>query len=124
MHGGPEGPNRIQVLLKEVWKQKEDITLGRIRILKRTSLALGNRSLTPELRRLAAGEAHKLAGSLGTFGFPEGSRLARKMEDLLQTEPALSHAESGYLVQLLDELCAALPWTSSESSDDTKGPGQ
>lgn len=115
MPGRPEGPNRIQVLLKEVWKQKEGITLGRIRILKRASVALENRSLTPELRRLAAGEAHKLAGSLGTFGFPEGSRLAHKMEELLEMEPALSHDDSGYLVRLLDELCAVLPWTSSES---------
>jgi len=31
-----------------------------------------------------AGEAHKLAGSLGTFGLPEGSRLAKELELLLE----------------------------------------
>lgn len=41
----------------------------------------------PEAVAVAAGEAHKLAGSLGTYGMPDGSRLAKELELLLE-QPA------------------------------------
>ncbi|HEX2189635.1 MAG TPA: response regulator, partial [Longimicrobiaceae bacterium] len=37
----------------------------------------------PQARRAAEREAHKLAGAVGSFGFAEGSRLAREAEELL-----------------------------------------
>ncbi len=47
----------------------------------RTELLAGR--LAPELQQAARQEAHKLAGSLASFGYPEGSRLARSIEHLL-----------------------------------------
>jgi diguanylate cyclase (GGDEF)-like protein len=52
---------------------------------------------------LAAQEAHTLAGSLGTFGFAEGSRLSRDMEKILAEELIKPKA-----LQKLQELTANL----------------
>lgn len=44
--------------------------------------------LDADRRQRAAGEAHRLAGSLGTFGAPDGSTAARLLEDALTgTDP-------------------------------------
>jgi HPt (histidine-containing phosphotransfer) domain-containing protein len=45
------------------------------------SLAAGG--LDPARRDAALGEAHKLRGILGTYGFAEGSELATEAEDVL-----------------------------------------
>ncbi|WP_066382857.1 response regulator [Anabaena sp. CA = ATCC 33047] len=47
----------------------------------KTALLAGN--LHTELQQTAKQEAHKLAGSMGAFGYPEGSRIARVLEHLL-----------------------------------------
>ncbi|MFB8787942.1 MAG: Hpt domain-containing protein [Potamolinea sp.] len=39
-----------------------------------------------EMQQQAKLEAHRLIGSLGTFGLPQGSEVAREMEKLLQAE--------------------------------------
>jgi len=49
-------------------------------------------------------EAHKLAGSLGSFGFPKGSLLANEIEDVFQNQKSISQAKCFYLDKLLMEL--------------------
>jgi diguanylate cyclase (GGDEF)-like protein len=49
------------------------------------SLQAGN--LPAEQKTLAQEEAHRLAGGLGTFGYDEGSSLARQIEGLLGNRP-------------------------------------
>jgi DNA-binding response OmpR family regulator len=53
----------------------------------KTALCAGN--LATELQQAARQEAHKLAGSLASFGYPEGSRLARSIEHLLISDCSL-----------------------------------
>jgi HPt (histidine-containing phosphotransfer) domain-containing protein len=48
--------------------------------------ALSHGSLSHDLRNAAAHEAHKLAGSLGTFGAHEGTVAAREIERLLSEQ--------------------------------------
>ncbi|MFN2521598.1 MAG: Hpt domain-containing protein, partial [Candidatus Limnocylindria bacterium] len=43
-------------------------------------MALLSDELPPEMADRALREAHKLAGSLGTFGLPRGSEIARGIE--------------------------------------------
>lgn len=54
-----------------------------IAILIEAKNAVQSGFLDPELRKSAQQEAHKLAGSLASFGYPEGSKLARSAEHLL-----------------------------------------
>ncbi|MBD2628633.1 response regulator [Trichormus variabilis] len=57
--------------------------------------------LKPELRSSAAQEAHTLAGSLGTFGLPFGSELARKIEKLLKSAKNLNATDTTNLQNLV-----------------------
>ncbi|MBA3645248.1 MAG: response regulator [Gemmatimonadaceae bacterium] len=69
-------------VLEAVWKRFRGATLERVDTLEDAALALLQGLLTPERRAVAEREAHKLAGSAGTFGFPAGTRIARDLENL------------------------------------------
>lgn len=57
----------------------------------KTALLVGN--LEAELQQRAKNEAHKLAGSMASFGYPEGSKLARSAEHLLMKDQPFSAEE-------------------------------
>jgi HPt (histidine-containing phosphotransfer) domain-containing protein len=94
----------INALVAQIWRQKKDVTLSRVAMVEEASAALLSGALAPDLRGQAAMESHKLAGSLGTFGFPEGSRLAREIEGILMRESDLDRDDGKQLAQLLQEL--------------------
>ncbi|MEH2171045.1 MAG: hypothetical protein V7K41_31205 [Nostoc sp.] len=50
-------------------------------------------AVNTDLRSLAVKDAHTLAGYLGTFGLPLGSKLARNIELLLSSGQTLSQSE-------------------------------
>ncbi|WP_420128077.1 response regulator [Longimicrobium sp.] len=66
-----------------VWLKYRDQVLARVDVLEAAALRIMEGRLDREGRREAEREAHKLAGSVGTFGFAEGSRLAREAETML-----------------------------------------
>ncbi len=70
--------------------------------------AINQEADAPEMRSLAQQEAHTLAGSLGTFGIPEGSKLARKIEHLLKAGKTLTESETSdlrsWVAQLRQEI--------------------
>ncbi|MGI0487334.1 response regulator [Pantanalinema rosaneae CENA516] len=67
------------------WEQFKPSMLERLAILNQALVALQQGQLTDELRQMAEGVAHKLAGSLGMFGFPTGSELGRQVEYWFQS---------------------------------------
>jgi HPt (histidine-containing phosphotransfer) domain-containing protein len=97
-------PGKIRALVARVWQQKKDLTLVSIGVVEEASSALLSGVLTPELRERAAMEAHKLAGSLGTFGFPEGSHLSRAIEEILTGRTELERVDAEHLAVLLQQL--------------------
>lgn len=58
------------------------------------------------MRRGAADTAHKLAGSLGMFGYPKGTEVAREIEQLLESDAVV---DAGLLRELVVELRGCLP---------------
>ncbi|MEM8828526.1 MAG: response regulator [Cyanobacteria bacterium P01_G01_bin.19] len=77
---------KTQSALAEVWQQYEQTYKERLTILERANRAWQAGMLKGQLLRQARGAAHKLAGSLGIFGFSQGSNLALEMEQLLSIE--------------------------------------
>ncbi|MBD2437720.1 response regulator [Nostoc sp. FACHB-110] len=75
-----------------------------VRILEQYLLALLAGNLDEEQKKQALNEAHKLAGSMGSFGYPEGSRIARAIEHLLISHPTLTSAEILAFSQLVKAL--------------------
>ena len=87
------GPDRRQSILREIWDQSRELIAQRMATLERAALAGIEDRLDGALRAEARGEAHKLAGTLGTFGLPEGSRLGRELEALLEGSRHLTQEE-------------------------------
>lgn len=90
--------------ISAVWARYKDTILGRVAVLEGASKAILEASLESDLRRKALAEAHKLAGSVGTFGFPRGSRIAREAEHLLRAEGPLSQTQGLRLSELAKDL--------------------
>lgn len=109
MSGGGEGLD----VLAQIFARFRATMWGRIAVLQEAAGAGLAGGLPAQLRRRAEEEAHKLAGSLGTFGMAEGSRLARDIEWLLQgagpVEGASAWRLSELVVALTHELAAGPP---------------
>lgn len=72
-----------------------------VAVLEQATKVLSADSLSDDLRQAAQQNAHKLAGSLGTFGYPEGSKLARQIEHLLLNEVTLGQEQALQFQQLV-----------------------
>ena len=69
--------------IAELWKRNIPLVLERLAVL---DTAAASNPMATELRLKALDLAHKLAGSLGMFGFLAASEAARELEDSLQAE--------------------------------------
>lgn len=87
-------PQQIMKGVAGVWDRFAATTIERLQVLEQAGVSLLEGGLTPDLRQRAEREAHKLAGSLGTFGFAAGSRFAREIEHMLQAGALLSEAQA------------------------------
>lgn len=105
----------LSAAIAAAWEQSRPNIVKRVTFLEETVAAALTGALGDEQRREAEGEAHKLAGSLGTFGFPEGSRLAREVELLLQGSGTLAQAEVLQLSELVLALTAQLEHATEPS---------
>ena len=79
-------PDITRELLARLWERSLPVVRERLDVLDTAAAATSNNALTETLRTHAIAEAHKLAGSLGMFGYSEGTNLARQIEALLETE--------------------------------------
>ncbi|QLE39105.1 response regulator [Nostoc sp. C052] len=77
----------------EIWQRFQGRVDEQVRVLEDAIATLNQNTLSSELLSLAVKEAHTLAGSLGTFGLPIGSKLARNIELLLSSGKILSQSE-------------------------------
>ncbi len=71
-------------LAQQAWERFKTPTLERLTILDQAVAAIQQGTLSGQLYEEAERAAHKLAGSLGMFGFDEGSRLGQQIETYLQ----------------------------------------
>ncbi len=90
-------PGNMASAIAAIWQRSRPQILERLDLLDRAAAA---DPLPSSLRHEAAATAHKLAGTLGMFGFPQGTELARQLEQQLE-EPAPDRA-------ILAQLAAAL----------------
>lgn len=85
-------------LLTALWLRNRPIIEERIATLEKAAAAIG--PLSEETRKEAQGSAHKLAGALGMYGYDEGTRIARQMEQLLETVTPGSARLGGLIAEL------------------------
>jgi len=66
--------------LSDIWERTKETTFSRIQDLFDALQTLEKGEISEDSRERSQRTAHKLAGSLGTFGFEEGSRIAQRLE--------------------------------------------
>ncbi len=98
---------KIEAAVSQLWERFKEPSKKRLAAIERAVAALEKGGLAEELRNSAISEAHKLAGSLGTYGFPLGSKLARNIEQAL-IKPDLSQEGANHLWQMVDSLRSQL----------------
>ena len=72
--------NELDAALEAIWERSRPVLRGRLEYIEAADTALTERRLDAVGREAALRAAHQLAGSLGTFGLPEGTDLARAIE--------------------------------------------
>lgn len=74
---------KTTALLAALWQRNLPLVEERFALLDRAATAAAAGTLLAAQREEAGGVAHKLAGSLGMYGYNEGSHIARQIEVLL-----------------------------------------
>lgn len=95
-----ESVDKTSALLAKLWVKIQPIVEERLTVLDRASAAAEQGSLPDGLRVEARNSAHKLAGSLGMYGFDEGTRVAREIEQMLDAGAPDSARLSALVVEL------------------------
>lgn len=90
--------------ITQIWERYKDKICDRITVLEQVSTAIHQGELNQKLRQQGLQEAHKLAGSLGTFGLSKGSVLAREIEHLFQRNSVFTSEEILHFHQLVVKL--------------------
>ncbi|MBB5338083.1 Hpt domain-containing protein [Tunturiibacter gelidoferens] len=77
--------DQIDDVLASLWKKNLPTLRERLDLLDRTASLAASGTLSEEPRLEAYSIAHKLTGSLGMFGYQQGTDIARKIEQILKT---------------------------------------
>jgi HPt (histidine-containing phosphotransfer) domain-containing protein len=96
---------KIEALLATLWQRQLPLLHERLDVLDRTATEASTGTLSEISRTDALSIAHKLAGSLGMFGYHQGTEIARAMELILR-EPTPNTLPT--LASLVRDLRAAL----------------
>jgi HPt (histidine-containing phosphotransfer) domain-containing protein len=92
-----DASERTKALLASLWQRNRPVIEARLEILDRAAAA---HPLDAELQAASLNVAHKLAGSLGMFGFDQGTTVARQIEQLLESDPPNATLLAQLTVQL------------------------
>jgi DNA-binding response OmpR family regulator len=90
--------------IHKVMQRYQHTFAERVTALEQAALALQTGPLSLAQWQATAQEAHRLAGTLGSFGYETGSRMARAIEHLLLQEQALSQTDIAQFLLLVMEL--------------------
>ena len=104
----PHHAKEMDDLLQSLWVKNYPILLERLKLIRAAEGKLNAGYLDDATRKDGEEAAHKLAGILGTFGLPQGSALASKIETLLAGDKSVCVERAAELSTWLQELEAAI----------------
>ncbi len=101
-------PNeQMRAALAAVWEKSLPLLRQRVTVLEQAVEQMRQGALQEALHEEAAREAHRMAGLLGTFGYPEGTDAARLLELALDTQHATAPETSPSTEEFFASLQAA-----------------
>ena len=99
-----EAQDKTAALLASLWVKIRPIVEERFAALDGVAAAAAQGPLPDSVRAEGRSCAHKLAGSLGMYGYDDGTRIARQLEQLLDS----GSSDSTRIGALVAELRAAV----------------
>jgi chemotaxis protein histidine kinase CheA len=100
---------QIDTLLVQLWRKNLPTIRERLDLLDRFGSIASTGQLDEATRIEALNIAHKLAGSLGMYGYQQGTEVASKMERILKSPtPETLTTLSALAVDLRNSLAAGL----------------
>jgi diguanylate cyclase (GGDEF)-like protein len=110
--GDPPRAQQTLAAVAAMWERFRERIFARVAVVEQATMALLQGTLDDALRDQARHEAHRLAGSVGTFGFPEASRLAREIEQVFAAAEPPGEAQARQLSE----------WVGALRRDLERGP--
>lgn len=92
-----------------LWEKYRPIVEERMAVLEEVGRLVLEGPLEDEVREEARTAAHQLAGKLGSYGFPRGSDLALRLDNIFRTEGAISGREYADIVLELRKVVEGKP---------------
>ncbi len=111
-------------LLAKLWQKFRPGAFERLALVDDAAAGLLRGDLTAHDRREAERAAHKLAGSVGTYGLLEGSQIARRIERMLEGEAPIDQQNILLLCDLAEALRAELDKTPAAPPEDFGTPAE
>jgi len=104
MDATPGNVPELDQALDKLWERFLPEMRNRVSALEEAAAAYAGHALTKALHREAHAAAHKLAGTLGSFGLARGTELARELEELYGQDKAPDAAQGERLIAIAAEL--------------------
>jgi len=99
-----QAENMVIESVNNIWQRNKESFTCQLVLFEQVVAGLMSDTLSEQIQDAAKLEAHKMAGSLGSFGFNEGSRLAHEIEQLLESEAIKQQAtQLQQLISLLQQ---------------------
>ena len=93
-----DAQDKTTALLAALWLKNRPIVEERLATLDGAAAVPG--ALSEDRRKEAQSAAHKLAGALGMYGYDEGTRIARLLEQLLESATPEPERFRGLIAEL------------------------
>src|SRR5580692_7999388 len=93
-----DAQDKTTALLAALWLKNRPIVEERLATLDGAAAVPG--VLSEDRRKEAQSAAHKLAGALGMYGYDEGTRIARLLEQLLESATPEPERFRGLIAEL------------------------
>lgn len=94
---------KVQAVVARLWDKLKASLESKFLLFEQAIAQIDRGTIDIEIQQQAKLEAHRLIGSLGTFGLPQGSEVAREMEKLFQAE-SLGQEQVKQFEELLEQL--------------------
>jgi diguanylate cyclase (GGDEF)-like protein len=105
----------MRAFIARVWDKAKPNLLQQVAVVVEAAEVLLSGELPEEMQQQAKQQAHKLAGSLGTYGLAAGSELAKQIETILESERSSVNAQKHRLYSLTSSLQQLVEATDSQS---------
>ena len=112
----------MRAFVAKVWDKAKPNLLQQVTTIVEASGVLLAGELPAEIQQQARQQAHKLAGSLGTYGLGVGSELAKLIETTLELESSAVSAQKDYLHTLAIDLQQLVESTDARSLQQQDSP--